>query len=209
MAAVGRTSKKPINERSESMKKNLLLSFLVGLSLVLTCPSAEAQSPVIDQMQPVVDLTVGVVYAIGGQSEQKLAQTVTADMGGRLRGVFLPLTCGSGQLVIEIRTLDGDTPSDVVLTRRTFPAWSIPYIGPGIFRFFWLGLWPLAFAPGDRFAVVLLNPTGSCVIFQGPLGDSYTGGEGFFEALPNPPGWVPFSETETHLDLPFITVIRP
>ena len=181
------------------------LRFLLGLSLLLISASqAHASGIYIDQMQPVVDDTVGGL-AIGGASQQKLAQTVTVGLDGRLVGVFLPIGCDSGRLVIEIRELDAEgKPSDVVLRRREFNAANISPIGP-VFRFFPLRV-PLLSA-GDRFAVVLQNPTGSCAIFSSPVGDSYAGGEGFFEALPNPPGWVPFSDTETRLDLPFITEV--
>lgn len=188
-----------------NMKKGFY--FLVGLSLFLMAsPAVEAQSTATDQMQPSVDITVGGL-AIGDTSEEQLAQTVTVGLDGWLEGVFLPIGgCDSGRLIIEIRTLDGDSPSDVVLRRRRFNAADVPQVGP-VFRLFRMGGW-LSFSAGDRFAIVLRNPTGSCGIFQGPEGDSYAGGQGFFQALPNPPGWVPFSATETRLDLPFMTLMR-
>jgi hypothetical protein len=150
-----------------------------------------------------VDSTVGGA-AIGGASEQQLAQTVTVGLAGELVGVFLPIGCDSGRLLIEIRTLDDGSPGDVVLGRRRFDAVDVPPIGP-VFRLFRMGA-GLSFAAGDRFAIVLRNREGSCGIFRGPVGDSYARGEGFFQALPNPPGWVPFSDTR--LDLPFMTLTR-
>jgi len=63
-------------------------------------------------------------------------------------------------------------------------------------------------APGDVYTLVLRNTGGSCGLLRGPEGDPYAGGEGFFAARPNPPGWIPFSATETRLDLPFLVVVR-
>jgi hypothetical protein len=162
---------------------------------------------VIDQLQPVIDITVGGA-AIGGASEQQLAQTVTVGLDGTLLGVFLPVACNSGRLVVEIRTLNGNTPGDFVVAQGSVDAVSLPSIIPPVFRLIQIGA-DLPVARGDRFAVVLQNVTGSCGIFRGPLGDSYGSGEGFFQALPNPLGiWVPFSETETRLDLPFMTLMQ-
>jgi hypothetical protein len=45
-------------------------------------------------------------------------------------------------------------------------------------------------------------------VFQGPPGDSYLGGNLFFDARPNPPGWVCNCEFPgERLDLPFQTVV--
>lgn len=183
---------------------------LPGLILLLIAASAHAQSPnnFIDQMQPLIDTTAGAL-AIGGASQEKLAQTVTVGHDGRLRGVYLPIVCDSGRLIVEIRNVDSSgTPSSILLGRSSFPAGDIAMIGP-LFRYFNLDDdSDLSFVSGNRFAIVLRNPTGTCGIFRGPTGDSYTGGAGFFDALPNPPGWIPFSATETGLDLPFVTRMK-
>ena len=186
------------------------LRCLFGLSLFLTVATAQAQSPkkFIDQMQPLIDTTVGGL-AIGGASHEKLAQTVTVGHDGHLRGVFLPIGCDSGQLIVEIRNVDASgAPGTVILVRHSFPAEHVETIGP-LFRYFKLGDdADLSFASGSRFAIVLRNPTGSCGIFRSPTGDSYAGGAGYFDALPNAPGWIPFSSTETRVDLPFMTVMK-
>lgn len=188
------------------------LCFLLGLSLLLIAASAQAQgnSPTvfIDQMQPLVDTTVGGM-AIGGPSQEKLAQTVTVGHSGHLRGVFLPIGCDSGRLIVEIRSVEpSGAPGVVLIARRAFPAEQVTAISP-VFRYFKLeDDHDLTFLAGSRFAIVLRNPIGTYGIFRGPSGDTYTGGSGFFDALPNPPGWVPFSSTETRLDLPFMTVMK-
>ena len=186
------------------MKRTILMMLVVAV-MGTVAPVAEAQTTVLDQIQPVVDSSVGGL-AIGGTSDQRLAQTVTAGVDGRLVGVMLPIACASGRLIVEIRDVVGGEPGPNVLSRRGFRAERIPDLG-ATFQFFRARGGGLRLMAGDQFAIVLDNPTGGCGIFRGPVGDSYSAGEGFFEALPNPPGWVPFSETDTRLDLPFMTVV--
>ncbi len=186
------------------MTRNTLLS--VMMLLVVVAPVlADPPVTILDQVQGVIDDTVGGM-AVGGGSDQRLAQTVTVGVSGRLVGVMLPIACESGRLVMEIRDVVGGEPGPTVFARTRIPAVRIPDLGPTFQQVPVRGA--VNFSVGDEFAVVLDNPTGGCGIFRGPVGDSYAGGQGFFEALPNPPGWVPFSETESRLDLPFMTVVR-
>src|SRR6185503_2723590 len=76
------------------MKKAFCFSVALGLLLIASLAHAQSPSIFVDQMQPVIDETVGPL-AIGGASEQQLAQTVTVARGGHLRGVFLPIGCDS------------------------------------------------------------------------------------------------------------------
>ena len=47
-------------------------------------------------------------------------------------------------------------------------------------------------------------------MFQGPVGDPYTGGNAFFDSRPNPPGWVCICDfAGSALDLPFQTLVAP
>ena len=186
--------------------RRFVLMFVCGFLFMTLTAAVEAQSTVIDQMQAVIDSSVGGL-AIGGNSDQRLAQTITVGVDGRLSGLMLPIGCSSGRLILEIRDVVGGEPGPNVLARRRIRAERVPDLG-ATFQFFRIGGGGLFFMAGDQIALVLDNPTGSCGIFRGPVGDPYSAGEGFFEALPNPPGWVPFSETETRLDLPFMTVVR-
>jgi len=188
------------------------LSSALALGLFATALPTAAQpfTQVLDQEQALFDATANF-YAIGGAgSGQILAQTVVAGVDGVLTEIQLPIVCDVGRLVIEIRELSGAEPAERALRRRTVPADMLPPTNPPVFRSFLLGR-SLRFAAGDAFAIVLSNPSGSCGIPPGPIGDSYLPGQAFFEAAPNPPGWVPFSETEVRLDLPFRTfmLIRP
>jgi hypothetical protein len=156
-------------------------------------------------MQPDFDAEVGPL-AVGGPSEQMLAQTLTATIGGRIIGVFLPIACSSGKLEVELRDVENGGPGSTILTTGSTGAAHLPPLGP-YFRLLAVSGGPVV-APGDMYTLVLRNTEGSCGILRGPEGDSYPGGEGFFDARPNPPGWIPFSATETRLDLPFLMVVR-
>jgi len=174
---------------------------LVSL-LLLVAPASRALSQVIDQMQPIVDGTVGG-WAIGGTSHQKLAQVVTARLSGDVSAFFLPVACTSGKLTVDIRNVVGDEPGSSLLLRKKILAAELPDVGPA-FRRMALGA-VIHVSAGDRFALVLSNPLGECGIFKGPAGDSYGGGALFFDALPNSPGWIPATTPTT--DLPFLQVL--
>jgi hypothetical protein len=173
------------------------------LFLFLAASGAYAQDQVIDQMQPLTDATMGPLAIGGGSgSEQMLAQTVTAALDGEMTALFLPVACASGRLVIEIRDVAGSLPGSTVLLRRRVPAASLPDVGLR-FRRIALGR-RLPVAAGDRFAVVLSNPTGSCGLASSPAGDTYAGGQAFYDARPNPPGWLPLSPGS---DLAFMQLV--
>src|SRR6266478_2181008 len=160
-------------------QKGALLVFTAAL-LILHGHRVSA-APVIDQEQPVIDPSVGGV-AIGGSSQEKLAQVVTVGLPGLLREVRFPLACGSGDLVVEIQGVVAGTPNGVVLTSETIPGSSLPSVG-AVFRSLLLSA-PVSFSAGDVFAIILRS-TGECGVFQGPIGDSYAGGNAFFDARPN------------------------
>lgn len=170
------------------------------LSSLLAAGPAFAQGQVIDQMQPLVDTAATLAIGGGPGSEQQLAQTVTAALDGDMNALFLPVACASGRLVIEIRDVVGGLPGSTVLLRRRVPASTLPAVGLRFRRVALGGRVPVA--AGDRFAIVLSNPTGSCGITRSIAGDSYAGGEGFFDARPNPPGWVPLGS-----DLAFMQIV--
>jgi hypothetical protein len=172
--------------------------------LLLAAGGAYAQTDqVIDQMQPRTDASAGALAIGGGSaSQQKLAQTLTVALDGEMTALFLPVACASGRLVIEVRDVVGGLPGPNLLARRTVAAARLPAVGLR-FRRIALGR-GLTVAAGDLRAVVLSNPTGSCGIAQAPVGDSYAGGGGFFDARPNPPGWIPLSPD---LDLAFMEIV--
>lgn len=183
-----------------------IISIMFGLAFYPF--SLHAATSVIDQQQPNIDITAGITHAIASGSEQKLAQVVSAGVSGVLTEVRLPVVCSSGSnLIIEIQNVEQDMPGRIVLTSQTYPASSLPAFNLNSVEFRSLTFaTPVRFDAGDKFAVVLTS-SGSCGIFPGPLGDSYSGGAAYFDARPNPPGWVCFCDF-TRFDLPFQTVVE-
>ena len=177
----------------------------IGLNVFLI-PQAAALA-VVDQQQSTIDATVGV-FAIGGDSHQKLAQTVTTGISGLLTAVRVPVVGDSGDLILEIQGVASGEPNGVVLASAEFASATLPSVfpAPPSFRTLLLTV-PVAFSSGDAFAIVLQS-LGSFGVSQGPPGDSYAGGNLFFDALPNPPGWVCNCEfAEASFDLPFQTLV--
>ena len=140
----------------------------------------------------------------GTNSNQKLAQVVTAGLAGPLAEVRLPVSCTSGaaitvqiQGVTALGAPDGNILSSVSVQPGMLPA-------DGSLRAIRLTT-PVNLALGMLFAIVAIGPqTDSCAITFGPPGDTYPAGKSFFDARPNPPGWV-----ENTGDLPFQTVMGP
>ena len=188
------------------MKSSILVAAVFAANL--SCAEfANATPIVIDQQQPAVDLTVGGLGIGGGSnSEQMLAQVVTAGISGVLTEVRLPVGADSGDLIVEIESVTGGRPNGVVLASESFPAATLPPVTlpPDFVRLPFDS--PTAFLAGDAFAIVL-RTGGSFGIFQGPPGNSYQGGDAYFDARPNPPGWVPLGPPT--FDLPFQTVVQP
>jgi len=184
--------------------KSRVLTVMAAVIAWSVCQSALAQT-IIDTSQPVIDGTVGGLV-IGGSSQQKLGQTVTVERQGELRAVYLPIACSSGLLTIDIRDVDSTgKPGSTILARRLFLRSSAPSIGP-VFTRFKIG--GLNFNPGDRFAIVIANTSGACGMFNGPLGDTYIAGDAYFDARPNAPGWIPFSQfANSRRDLPFLSEV--
>ncbi len=189
------------------MSRTPALAAAISLLTMLTPAPATAQPAAIaiDAMQPLADLGPGTL-AIGGPFHQRLAQTFTVELASSVRGVFLPLRCDSGRLVVEIRDVAGDLPGEAILSREVVPAAHVRSLD---FHFQLIGLaGGPSVAPGDRLALVLANPDGSCGIARGAVGDGYGGGAGYFEAAPNAPGWVPLAATETRHDHPFLMIVK-
>ena len=133
-------------------------------------------------------------------------QTLTIGVSGTWTGVYLPIHCPSGKVVIDVHPIAGGVVGPSI-KHKAFAIGSDPEI-IGRFRLFSLGT-SLAVTVGQEYALVLANPTGECFISPGPIGNPYAGGEGYFEALPNPPGFVPFSSgPDARRDLPFQAVVR-
>ena len=187
-----------------------LARYCTALCLILGASGPAQAISMIDQQQPIIDSAVGGL-AIGGTSTQKLAQVVTAGLSGYLTEVRLPVACDAGStLMVEIQEVTAGEPNGVVLTSQAVPGTSLPpfFPSPPSFRSVVLST-PVSLTAGDQFAIVLRS-AGSCGVFGGPVGDSYGGGNLYFDALPNLPGWVCVcSFAGGRFDLPFQTLVDP
>ena len=169
--------------------------------------SSQVLGNIVDAAHFQIDYAAPLVWGIGGTSHQRLAQTLTVEVGGTLAGVFVPVACGSGRLNVEIRDVAAGKPGPTVLDHRTVDAADL---ADTLGRFSYVripGALPLA--AGQEIAIVLENKRGVCFARPSPVSSNYAGGQGFFEALPNPPGWVAFSDfVNTPDDLPFQLVLE-
>ena len=171
----------------------------------LVAAASAVADPVPDQQQPVFEATGSI--AIGGGSDQKLAQVVTTGIAGRLSNIGLTVACDGGSgLVLQIQNAS-TTPDARVLSTQT-----VSNIGPDFgagFRIFALAT-PTFLPVGSQFAIVLNSP-GDCGSRPGPVGESYPTGQAYFDSRPNPVGlWVCMcSFAGAPFDLPFQTFVDP
>jgi hypothetical protein len=184
---------------------HLLGAALIASGFVAIHPAAASLSSVLDQQQPVVDLSRGGL-TVGGASKEALAQTVTAGISGALTEVDLPASCAPGSdLVVKIEAVSAKIPNGIVLASQTVAGSALS--GGGAFNRI-VFAHPPRVTVGSPFAIVL-SSTGDCGVFQGPPGDSYPRGNLFFEALPNPLDvWVCNCDFPgASFDLPFKTFV--
>ena len=174
----------------------------VGLFVLLIGVHPVAAQAVTDQQQPVVDVSVGGFF-IGGNSEQKLAQVITVGISGEVTEVRFPVACAAGSLVLEIQRVTSGVPNGVVLASET--VWGANFPPTSAFKPVVVSQRPFLVA-GETIALVL-SSTGDCGMYQGPVGDSYGGGDGFYDSRPNLPGWVFLSGGRR--DLPFQSLVEP
>jgi hypothetical protein len=193
-----------------------LHAFLTALCCAIPFSYAHAQGigDFVDAANYAIDGTVGGNF-VGGGSDQKLAQTVTVDAGGTLEGVFLAMSCGSAstsKVHVEIHDVVGGMPGPNVLAQRAVAPTELdaPSTVAQPFHFTYVKIpGALALAAGQQIAIVVYRPKGDdCAMGQSTVSSNYPGGQGFFDARPNPPGWVPFSAfSGTPDDLPFQLVL--
>ena len=145
----------------------------------------------IDQEQ--VNVDTSSTLAIGGASEQKLAQVFTAGRTGQLTHVTIPVACESAAtLTVNIEKATGGVPTGSVLAQEFLAGSTVPTIVPSPavgFRIVQFNNPAYVFA-GVQYAVTLKASGDSCGLYHGPAGDSYAGGVAYFDARPNPPGWL-------------------
>jgi len=163
-------------------------------------------APIIDQEQ--VNLSTSATLAVGGASQQKLAQVFTAGRTGQLTHITVPIACDPNATVtVKIVKAPGDFPSSSVLAQEVLAGTTFPTIvpSPGVgFRIVRFDT-PATVFSGVQYALTLEAGKESCGVYAGPPGDSYPGGTAYFDARPNPPGWIAMLPTA---DLAFQTFVE-
>src|SRR5262249_21550696 len=106
------------------VSRPLILLGVAGTAFVLcsaVAPASASAAPVLDQQQPLIDFSIGGL-AIGGGSQQALAQTVTAGIAGVLSEVQVPASCDPGSdLLVRIEGVSAGTPDGTVLASQLVP----------------------------------------------------------------------------------------
>lgn len=173
------------------------------ISCLLLSAGVSANAQTIDQQQPLIDETAGFL-GVGGDSDQKLAQTFKVGVTGRMIALDLPMACG-GDYRIEIRQQAGGTPSGALVRRIEGTGTSLGVDG---FQRYPI-LVPIPVTAGDELSFTVETLGGNCNYATSPDGNTYTDGQGFFDSRPNPPGWLALKGTlDTFKDLPFKTVME-
>ncbi len=180
-----------------------VLRWMIGCALAV---SGTAYA-VVDQSQNALDVSLGSAE-IGGAFEQKLAQTLTAGLDGPLAALQMPVRCSSGTLIVEIVELDGELPGTSVLASAAVAAADLPHTDLTAFRTIDFERPHHRQSAGDRYAIVLRNPTGECNLTSAPPGDTYLSGDSYFDARPELPGWrSPRDFPGAAFDLAFRTLV--
>lgn len=187
----------------------MLARMIAGVTALAACSAASA-AEIVDQSQPLIDISRGFL-GVGGDNEQKLAQTFIAGVTGDLVALRLPVMgCGRGDLVLDVRVAgpDGGPDGAILNTTRIDPA-LVPVAGAALHEFRLSA--PVRLRASARYAFTFrMDPrTASCNYAHSPLGDDlYADGEYFFESISNPPGWVTSVSTGGESDLAFQTVVE-
>jgi hypothetical protein len=194
--------------RSSIITMTALLAAACGRESVAPFAAPSFLRVAVDQSQPVADAAATFTFAIGGPSAQVLAQTFTAGASGKLRQVDLPVACDAGALVLQVRDVTGGVPGTTVLATETYDATTFAPFTPGVATFASLRLAPApTLAAGTTYALVVSDPTGSCGILPGPVGDPYAGGTAWvLDAATG--NWQPLSLGNNRDDLPFVTYLQ-
>lgn len=157
---------------------------------VFLLPVLAWAQPRLDQEQ--VNLDTSQLFALGGSSEEKLAEVFTPARDGFITQLTLPMTCEpSATVSVQIEETAGGVPDGTVLGREDVPGTVFtsvptPAIGFRIVEF----RHPVRVSAGVQYAFTMTASGGSCGAWIGPAGHLYGGGSAYFDARPNPPGWL-------------------
>jgi len=219
------------------MKSNSLLA-LVACTLLASCADQVTGPPVADDLQPDfarfarpfrpgplqfrVDLTRGT-YAIYPAGEgQNLAQTFSPWLNLRLGYLQLPVGCAA-DVLLNVKIREGDPGTGTLLYEANVAG--LPQVVDGSFQL--IQVYDPATSSGIEISrnqtyafelaafpdpAVPNNPSPTCGLAQGPAGNSYRRGQGYYQDVPTnlttdflP---LPTGAPGDDEDLPFITLVR-
>lgn len=169
---------------------------LIPILIVLLLAAAPARAGVV--LDAYVPAWSGSPLALGGGSEQRLAQTFTARRTGAVDRVDLVLACsdteaGSGLVEVALQGVLPDGSPDGVDRARV--AVSKDLLGPPPIAPRPLYLRGTTVEAGERYAIVVAATGADDCAMGGSIWDTglfgYPHGEAFYDARPNPPGWLP------------------
>jgi hypothetical protein len=169
--------------------------------------------------QPVTDVTVSplALYPLDAAPgvfdpyKENVAQTFAATADATLRYVSLPVACASNVLLhLEVRA---GGPDGAVLNAGSYDLGH--YFADGTFIQFQMTP-PVPLAAGSSYALVLSSAPLSgaaettCSVIRGPAGDSYAGGQGFYNNPGFLPYWIPLPDgaPTSSVDLPFQLLVH-
>lgn len=189
------------------MRRPVLLS--TALCAMLSAGPAAAAQPLFATEQ--VNLDPPAVLGLNGSSQQRLAQTFRLPRDGVISHLTLPLNCNPrAEVRVTLETVDGmGRPSGVVLAEevvpgKVFSSVPTPAIGFRLVQFRYPPKLPAA-----TYAFTLTAKGGDCGAYVSPADRDYYGdGGGWFEALPNPPGWYELFDAAGRRDLAFQVFMR-
>jgi hypothetical protein len=178
------------------------------LPIVLIFFSSQAQSGVVIDQALIGFSTGSEEVQIGGDSEQRVAQTFNAGLSGSLDHVSLVLSCASdsrGLLTVEIQNVDGSDEPDGTVLGSTSVESSTLFLDPIWFQD--IAISGVSLTAGTQYAIVIrADSKADCVTREGPPAGAiitYTPGGAYSAALPEPADWVRFPSSTD--DIPFYT----
>jgi len=144
--------------------------------------------------------------ALCGAADMHLAQTLTIQAGGTAMGVFLPVTCESGSLIVRLRDKDGDFPGSAILALGQVDAADQPVAASFTYVPFYASA---AVEAKSQLSLDVEAVNGTCTFSFSPANSDYAGGNGWFRGVYTDQTWVRLPLDLTGDDLPFQLLMQP
>jgi hypothetical protein len=183
----------------------LLLACIAGPALAQAVPPEVAAEQVMHDFN-----ASGFPVGLLGGAEQKFAQGFRLHDTGSVSHLMLPLNCSSapGAIVVHvtIQALERGVPSGRVLMSQDVPGYALDSwaAGNGMQSMRMVEFARPRSLPAGDYALTVEASGGTCMLWPGPLGDSYAEGQAFIINSPWITSWLPWNR-----DLAFQVFQRP